>query len=204
MSKSTKFIYPLTVQSVLYVNYKSTTNGTWQTNYNNYLWNVTNESMNVTNTDNTGTVNVVALVIGIAQQWGYGTAGTITYPIQFTEIAYTAFACDIAASNENIVSVATNPPEINQIVVRPSAAQTITWLVIGKQQWGYLPNASSGTSGTTIDLPYPVTYAIGVISTSVGSGADITTSISINPAGQTLAVARRPTSGNVAWFIIGY
>lgn len=66
MSKSTKFIYPLTVQSVLYANYKSTTNGTWQTNYNNYLWNVTNESMNVTNTDNTGTVNVVALVIGIA------------------------------------------------------------------------------------------------------------------------------------------
>lgn len=65
-------------------------------------------------------------------QWGYGTAGTITYPIQFTEIAYTAFACDIAASNENIVSVATNPPEINQIVVRPSTAKTITWLVIGK------------------------------------------------------------------------
>lgn len=65
-------------------------------------------------------------------QWGYGTAGTITYPIQFTDIAYTAFACDIAESNENIVSVATNPPEINQIVVRPSAAKTITWLVIGK------------------------------------------------------------------------
>lgn len=76
------------------------------------------------------------------QQWGYGTAGTITYPIQFTEIAYTAFACDIAESNENIVSVATNPPEINQIVVRPSAARTITWLVIGKQQWGLNGNNS--------------------------------------------------------------
>lgn len=78
------------------------------------------------------------------------------------------------------------------------------YLIGCKQQWGYLASASSGTSGTTIDLPYPVTYAIGVISTSVGSGADITTSISINPDSQTLAVARRPTSGNVAWFIIGY
>ena len=80
----------------------------------------------------------------------------------------------------------------------------VGYILVGMQQWGYLARASSGTSGTTIDLPYPVTYAIGVISTSVGSGADITTSISINPADQTLAVARRPTSGNVAWFIIGY
>lgn len=77
-------------------------------------------------------------------------------------------------------------------------------LLLANKQWGYLPSASSGTSGTTIDLPYPVTYAIGVISTSVGSGADTTTGISINPDSQTLAVSRRPTSGNVAWFIIGY
>lgn len=89
MSKSTKFIYPLTVQSVLYANYKSTTNGTWQINYNNYLWNVTNESMNVTNTDNTGTVNVVALVIAIAQQWGTEPGvGTYEYPVPYTALCY--------------------------------------------------------------------------------------------------------------------
>lgn len=92
-----------------------------------------------------GTADTYYLLIGIAQQWGYGTAGIITYPIQFTEIAYTAFACDIAESNNNIVSVATNPPEINQIVVRPSAAKTITWLVIGKQQWGYFYESQSDT-----------------------------------------------------------
>lgn len=92
-------------------------------------------------------------------QWGYGTAGTITYPIQFTEIAYTAFACDIAASNENIVSVATNPPEINQIVVRPSTAKTITWLVIGKQQWGSKNVTGDGGGHLLTTINFPVAYA---------------------------------------------
>ena len=95
------------------------------------------------------------------QQWGYGPAGTITYPIQFTEIAYTAFACDIAESNENIVSVATNPPEINQIVVRPSAAKTITWLVIGKQQWGIKPVESA-------EYPYIWAFPVSFASKNIG------------------------------------
>ena len=112
------------------------------------------------------------MVIGM-QQWGYGTAGTITYPIQFTEIAYTAFACDIAESNENIVSVATNPPEINQIVVRPSAAQTITWLVIGKQQWRMLEIQATGQN---VDFPIAFTeWCVACGSRVTGTGGNPTT-----------------------------
>ena len=66
------------------------------------------------------------------KQWGYGLAGTITYPVQFTDVAYTAFVSDIAESNATISEVAINPLELNQIIVRPSSAKTITWLVIGK------------------------------------------------------------------------
>ena len=115
------------------------------------------------------------LVVGAKnkQQWGYGTAGTITYPIQFTEIAYTAFACDIAESNQTIVSVATNPPEINQIVVRPSAAQTITWLVIGKQQWG-TADGTRGNFTTNLNVPY-LNFYLPYASSTNTYGTDIWT-----------------------------
>lgn len=116
------------------------------------------------------------------QQWGYGTAGTITYPIQFTEIAYTAFACDIAESNENIVSVATNPPEINQIVVRPSAAQTITWLVIGKQQWGFGRGSytEAGTLYNVWTFTYPIQFSEIIFAVEVTGCNNVKTSQGTN------------------------
>lgn len=143
MSKSTKFIYPLTVQSVLYANYKSTTNGTWQTNYNNYLWNVTNESMNVTNTDNTGTVNVVALVIGIAQQWGYITnhlaTTKVSFPYKFSTACY-SMSFGIVYNNtqysyDQVISFDTSGfytyHNINDSI-------SVMWFATGKQRSGVL------------------------------------------------------------------
>ena len=104
------------------------------------------------------TQNMRYLSIG-KQQWGYGFAGTITYPVQFTEVAYTAFASDIAESNATISEVAINPPELNQIIVRPSSAKTITWLVIGKQQWGLTGN-DPGNGGASAQLSIPITILI--------------------------------------------
>lgn len=63
-SKNTKFNYPISLQSVFYANYISTQNGSWNENVNNYLWNVTSNSMNITNTDNTSTVPVLCVVMG--------------------------------------------------------------------------------------------------------------------------------------------
>ena len=140
MSKSTKFIYPLTVQSVLYANYKSTTNGTWQTNYNNYLWNVTNESMNVTNTDNTGTVNVVALVIGIAQQWGYiqqpnGTPeSTYPLPTNFTTLYMTGCCANRGAWYKDTVGFSATLTTITISTATGNVA--VGYILLGMQQWG--------------------------------------------------------------------
>lgn len=64
LSKNTKFNYPISLQSVFYVNYISTKEGSWKENVNNYLWNVTGNSMNIANTDNTSTVPVLCVVMG--------------------------------------------------------------------------------------------------------------------------------------------
>ena len=64
VSKNTKFNYPISLQRVFYANYISTQNGSWKENANNYLWNVTGNSMNITNTDNTSTVPVLCVVMG--------------------------------------------------------------------------------------------------------------------------------------------
>lgn len=64
VSKNTKFNYPISLQSVFYANYISTQNGSWVENCNNYLWNVTGNSMNVTNTDNASTVPILCVVMG--------------------------------------------------------------------------------------------------------------------------------------------
>lgn len=136
------------------------------------------------------------------------TEQNVLFPIPFTQWCV-ASGSRVTGTGGNPTTLGANAAfhqiaTLTHVAVFSIEAQEYYLFTAGVQQWGYLTNADSGTLGTIIDLPCPVTYAIGVSSTSTGSGADIATFISVNLNNQTLEVARRPTSGNVAWFIIGY
>ncbi len=91
------------------------------------------------------------------QQWGYEitfTAKTIVFPCPYAEIIPSV----IGASSGSSAKLAINANSLTSFNASNQAAQTIWWIAIGKQQWGY--GDALKWPGLTIELPIPFSNSV--------------------------------------------
>lgn len=89
-------------------------------------------------------------------QWGYEitfTAKTIVFPCPYAEIIPSV----IGASSGSSAKLAINANSLTSFNASNQAAQTIWWIAIGKQQWGYIQTPSS-TNIVNLNVPYTSTH----------------------------------------------
>ena len=131
------------------------------------------------------------------QQWGYEitfSSKTIIFPCPYAEIMPSV----IGSSSGSSAKLAINANSLISFNASNQAAQTIWWVSIGKQQWGY--------ATTTITLPIVFNntdYSVALTKADTSSGGAAEAWVAITNKTNDTVTWRGQWTSHINWFAIG-